>query len=238
MHTLTFRHTNTPSTFLQGEINGKVIPRLKSWNHATAVQYCPTSSDFPHTRWHVAGGEISSLAKKYIQSFFSITGSEEGGGGLQMTGFLPMNSWLVWRDATWGESEGGDSYFLILPDLPALTARIFGLGPLILFLLLLIQTLIPLPSSAFFFFLYFPPHAPLSLSLIWNECCSVVQTYRIILCYNMGIISISYSKFMLTNVISEVNENILPLVLPFRLHTLLMMAAGDCIRERETLLKT
>lgn len=157
MHTLTFRHTNTPSTFLQGEINGKVIPRLKSWNHATAVQYCPTSSDFPHTRWHVAGGEISSLAKKYIQSFFSITGSEEGGGGLQMTGFLPMNSWLVWRDATWEESEGGDSYFLILPDLPAFTARIFGLGPLILFLLLLIQT-----------FLF--------------RC--------LLLCYNMGIISI------------------------------------------------
>lgn len=34
--------TLRPGTFLQGELNGKVIPRPKSWHHATPAQYCPT----------------------------------------------------------------------------------------------------------------------------------------------------------------------------------------------------
>ncbi len=42
IHTLTLGHTNTPPTFLQEEKNGKVILRLKSWHHDSAVQFCPT----------------------------------------------------------------------------------------------------------------------------------------------------------------------------------------------------
>lgn len=158
---------DTPTHLLHSS-SGKWMGRWSwGWRHdimklQSNIVQPSIAFDFPHTARHVTGGEVERHPV-----FFSITGGEEGGrggGGSAST----ANSWAVWPDATWEESGRGDSYSLILPNLPALTVTVLLL--LLLFLhiwFVLFHCLFLLPfavsSSRFTHFHCVPSHALLSL---------------------------------------------------------------------------
>lgn len=70
---------------------------MASWNYSPVLSNLPLpliSLTHPGM-WQVERFKVLQL--KYIQSFFSITGGEEGGGGgLQRTGFLPVQWTAEW----------------------------------------------------------------------------------------------------------------------------------------------